>query len=200
MNSKAWLAQKNVSRRQFLIWGGLGLAGVGVSACTVGPWVLRVEQGTALAASGTPIATSAPMAMDGSTANMASTGTLAPLPPHGLEIELTAKPDALTVLAGTPTQVYRYEGRVIQGDPAALQAIPGSYVGPIVRARKGQQVRVHLHNQLPVESNIHWHGLITQCHPAVSDPRVPAAAAQRFQRPYLQACLERRPADDRIGD
>ena len=93
-------------------------------------------------------------------ATTASTATLAPLPPDGLEIELTAKPDAVEVLPGTPTQVYRYEGRVIQGDPAALQVIPGSYVGPIIRAHKGQQVRVHLHNQLPVESNIHWHGLI----------------------------------------
>ncbi len=91
---------------------------------------------------------------------VASTAPLALLPADGLEIELTAKPDAVAVLPGTPTQVYRYEGHVIQGDPAALQVIPGSYVGPIIRAHKGQQVRVHLHNQLPVESNIHWHGLI----------------------------------------
>ena len=148
-----------MSRRQFLIWGGLGLAGIGVSVCTVDPWAVRVAQGATPVATGTPT----PMAMDASMsgmAGMASTATLAPLPPDGLEIELTAKPDAVTVLPGTPTQVYRYEGRVIQGDPAALQVIPGSYVGPIIRAHKGQQVRVHLHNQLPVESNIHWHGLI----------------------------------------
>jgi blue copper oxidase len=91
---------------------------------------------------------------------MTSTASLAPLPPDGLEVELTAKPDAVTVLGGAPTQVYRYEGRVIQGDAAALQVIPDSYVGPILRAHKGQHVRVHLHNQLPVETNIHWHGLI----------------------------------------
>ena len=156
MNNSAWLRHKDVSRRQFLTWGGLGLAGIGLSAYTAGLWAVPVAQGATPVVTGTPT----PMAMDASMPGMASTATLAPLPPNGLEIELTAKPDTVAVLPGTPTQVYRYEGRVIQGDPAALQVIPDSYVGPIVRAHKGQWVRVHLHNQLPVESNIHWHGLI----------------------------------------
>ena len=102
VNSNAWLGKKNVSRRQFLIWGGLGLAGIGVGAGTMGPLM------TVLAQEPTPMPTGTPMTMDMPMAGTtASAATLAPLPADGLEIELTAKPDAVAVLAGTPTQVYR---------------------------------------------------------------------------------------------
>ena len=38
---------------------------------------------------------------------------------------------------------------MVSGDPGAVQAIPGSYLGPIIRVRRGQKVRVTFTNDLP---------------------------------------------------
>jgi FtsP/CotA-like multicopper oxidase with cupredoxin domain len=37
--------------------------------------------------------------------------------------------------------------------------IPGSYLGPTIRLRKGQRVRIRFRNGLPEDSIVHWHGL-----------------------------------------
>ena len=75
------------------------------------------------------------------------------------EIGLTAGQMQVQLFKGQPTQVWSYQGKVLAGDPKSLQALPDSYLGPIIRARKGQQVRVHFTNTMPDESIIHWHGL-----------------------------------------
>lgn len=36
---------------------------------------------------------------------------------------------------------------------------PSTYLGPIIRVRKGQRVRIHFTNQLPEATVMHWHGL-----------------------------------------
>lgn len=38
-------------------------------------------------------------------------------------------------------------------------AYNGSVPGPELRVREGELVRVHLHNELPVPTTIHWHGI-----------------------------------------
>ena len=75
-----------------------------------------------------------------------------------LDITLTARPDRLPILPGAPTGVWRYEGRVESGDPAALVNI-GGYLGPMIRVRRGQRIRVRFVNDIPQPSIIHWHGL-----------------------------------------
>ncbi len=35
----------------------------------------------------------------------------------------------------------------------------GSYLGPTLRAARGERVRVQVHNQLPEASTVHWHGM-----------------------------------------
>lgn len=40
-----------------------------------------------------------------------------------------------------------------------MQAIPGSYLGPIIRLHKGQKIRIFFNNELPAASVTHWHGL-----------------------------------------
>ena len=79
-----------------------------------------------------------------------------------LEINLTAAPRTVQILAGQPTQVWSYAATLVKGDPTSLTAIPDSYLGPIIRVQKGQRVRVNFQNNLPQgqSSIVHWHGLI----------------------------------------
>jgi FtsP/CotA-like multicopper oxidase with cupredoxin domain len=76
-----------------------------------------------------------------------------------LEISLRAIPGQVNILPGEKTIVWQYKGEVVSGPADALTEIPGSYLGPIIRARKGQSIRIHFHNELPEPSIVHWHGL-----------------------------------------
>ena len=79
-----------------------------------------------------------------------------------LEINLKAEPKAVSIRSGQSTNVWSYTAQLVKGDPASLQTIPGSYLGPIIRVRQGQRVRVNFQNNLPSGQNsiVHWHGLI----------------------------------------
>lgn len=77
-----------------------------------------------------------------------------------LELELRAVPDRISLLPGSPTQVWRYRGKLLKGDPQAVTHSPDSPLGPIIRAHRGTRVRIHFINELPQPSVVHWHGLI----------------------------------------
>jgi FtsP/CotA-like multicopper oxidase with cupredoxin domain len=76
-----------------------------------------------------------------------------------VELTLAAAPDDVAVLPGAPTRVWRFAGRVVKGPADTLQVLPGSYLGPVIRLRRGQKVRVRFRNQLAEDSIVHWHGL-----------------------------------------
>ncbi len=76
-----------------------------------------------------------------------------------VELGLTAAPDAVAVLPGAATRVWRFTGRVIKGPADAIQPVAGSYLGPTISVRTGQKVRIRFTNQLPEHSIVHWHGL-----------------------------------------
>ncbi len=76
-----------------------------------------------------------------------------------VELELTAAPGEAAVLPGAPTRVWKFTGRVVRGPAGALTSLPDSYVGPVIRLRRGQRVRIRFRNQLPEPSIVHWHGL-----------------------------------------
>jgi len=76
-----------------------------------------------------------------------------------VELELTAAPGEMGVLPGEPTRLWRFTGRLLKGPADTLQTLPGSYLGPVIRLRRGQQVRVRFANQLDEDSIVHWHGL-----------------------------------------
>ncbi len=76
-----------------------------------------------------------------------------------VEIELLCQPGEVQILDGSPTRVWRYKAKLIKGPESALQSIPNSYLGPIMRFTKGQRVRIHLRNQLPEWTITHWHGM-----------------------------------------
>jgi len=76
-----------------------------------------------------------------------------------VEISLRAVPVEMQLISGEATRVWQYQGEVISGPAEALTVLPNSYLGPIIRAQRGQNVRIHFTNDLPEESIIHWHGL-----------------------------------------
>lgn len=76
-----------------------------------------------------------------------------------VELRLTAAPDEVSVLPGATTRVWRFTGELVKGPADTLQILPGSYLGPVIRLRRGQKVRIHFANQLGEDSIVHWHGL-----------------------------------------
>ena len=76
-----------------------------------------------------------------------------------VELVLTAAPGEERVLPGEPTRVWRFTGRLLKGPADTLQTLPDSYLGPLIRVRRGQRVRVRFANQLGEDSIVHWHGL-----------------------------------------
>ncbi len=139
-----------LNRRKFIQWAGAGTATAVFAACAP--------------------KTTPPTAVVGGEAPVAATGiaeatlpkpTSAPSPDFvpDVEIALQAVKDSVTIVADGSTNVWRIQGELLQGDENALQVIPGSYLGPILRLRKGQKVRINFTNELDEESIIHWHGL-----------------------------------------
>ncbi|MDX1706959.1 MAG: multicopper oxidase domain-containing protein [Desulfobacterales bacterium] len=76
-----------------------------------------------------------------------------------VELSLTASPSEARIFPGQPTTVWQYSGQVIKGDSNSLLNLENSYLGPIIRVRQHQKVRIHFKNDLPARSIIHWHGL-----------------------------------------
>jgi FtsP/CotA-like multicopper oxidase with cupredoxin domain len=85
--------------------------------------------------------------------------TVAPVSSDEVHIALRAAPSEIPILPGQVTRAWTYQGEVLEGDSGAVQQIPGSYLGPILRLRKGQKVRLDFTNDLPEPSIVHWHGL-----------------------------------------
>jgi hypothetical protein len=76
-----------------------------------------------------------------------------------VDLELTATPSELQFFPGNPTNIYSYQSKLLKGENASHEKLPDSYLGPVVRVRNGQKIRVRFKNQLPHESVVHWHGL-----------------------------------------
>ncbi len=76
-----------------------------------------------------------------------------------LDISLVAKPAELAMFPGAATQIWQYHAMLNKGDKNRVVELPGSYLGPIIKARKGEKVRIRFTNSLPEASIVHWHGL-----------------------------------------
>jgi FtsP/CotA-like multicopper oxidase with cupredoxin domain len=96
-----------------------------------------------------------------------------------LDISLTAAPDQVPIYPGSPTQVWRYKAEVVKGEAQCVRSNAASYLGPTIRAKKGEKVRVRFTNQLPANTIVHWHGLHV---PAVMDghPRYVIPSGQSY--------------------
>jgi FtsP/CotA-like multicopper oxidase with cupredoxin domain len=75
------------------------------------------------------------------------------------EISITALEKYVSILSGTQTKVWSYEGQLLSGSGVTVQNLPGTYLGPILRAKSGTKVRLYFHNNLAEDSVVHPHGL-----------------------------------------
>jgi FtsP/CotA-like multicopper oxidase with cupredoxin domain len=76
-----------------------------------------------------------------------------------IELELSAVAGEIRALPGNATRVWRFTGHVMHGNPQALTFLDGSQHIPVIRARRGQKIRINFTNRLPEDSIVHWHGL-----------------------------------------
>jgi FtsP/CotA-like multicopper oxidase with cupredoxin domain len=76
-----------------------------------------------------------------------------------VDISLKATPAQIPILPGNVTGVWRFEGQVLQGDPASLVNLGNTYLGPTIRVHRGQNIRIRFTNNISYESIVHWHGL-----------------------------------------
>ena len=134
---------RKLDRREFLRF-----AGGGAVTLLTGGLKPFLESGTVLGPGSPAPATAAGRALTG-------TRTFVP----DVEIALRATQTEVPIFPGQPTRVWTYQGEVLQGDPATLQTLESTYLGPIIRVRKRQKIRVHFTNNLPEQSIVHWHGL-----------------------------------------
>jgi len=75
-------------------------------------------------------------------------------------IKIHAVPGKVPIFSGPETNVWRYRGEVLKGDPATVANMgKNSYLGPVLRLNKGEKIRIFFQNSLPASSIIHWHGL-----------------------------------------
>ncbi|MDQ1569600.1 MAG: hypothetical protein QOF79_274 [Actinomycetota bacterium] len=66
------------------------------------------------------------------------------------------------------------QSRFLPGKSTTTSGYNGSYLGPTLRARLGEKVRVRVHNELAQPTTLHWHGMHL---PAIADggPHQPIA-------------------------
>jgi FtsP/CotA-like multicopper oxidase with cupredoxin domain len=76
-----------------------------------------------------------------------------------VDLVLTAAPAELPLLEGPPTRVWRFTGQQLAGPAGTLTMSADSYLGPTIRLRRGQRVRIRFQNRLGEDSIVHWHGL-----------------------------------------
>jgi FtsP/CotA-like multicopper oxidase with cupredoxin domain len=98
-----------------------------------------------------------------------------------VELELTAQPGHHQILSGTPTSTWSYMGKLLKGRAATLENT-GTYLGPTIRLRKGDKVRVRFRNELPETTIVHWHGLAVPA-PMDGHPRlvIPTGAQYLYE-------------------
>jgi FtsP/CotA-like multicopper oxidase with cupredoxin domain len=122
---------ESLTRREMLAMGVTSLLGSVVGACGRSPAAQWLEAGAAPTPSFVP----------------------------DVELGITARPGEASILPGAPTEVWRYTGAVLSGPASTLEPVPDSYLGPTLRLRRGQKVRIRFSNRLPDPSIMHWHGL-----------------------------------------
>jgi len=76
-----------------------------------------------------------------------------------VDIQLKAVQSSTRILSAKNTDTYSYKGSLIKGDKQTLQQLEGSALGPILRVKKGDRVRIRFENEISEKSIIHWHGL-----------------------------------------
>lgn len=76
-----------------------------------------------------------------------------------LDVRLTAKQFSVPLFEGPMTDALTYMPEVLSGNPTSVVSPTDSYLGPIMRVRTGERLRLRLRNELDEPTIIHWHGM-----------------------------------------
>lgn len=76
-----------------------------------------------------------------------------------VEINLYSKSNSVQLFPGEKTNVRNYKAELIKGVPDNLTNLDQTYLGPIIKVKKGEKIRVNYKNMNGEESIVHWHGL-----------------------------------------
>lgn len=80
---------------------------------------------------------------------------------------------------------------VIDGRPSRAIGVNGTVPAPLIRLREGQNVRLHVVNDLDEDSSIHWHGLLVPTQfdgvPGVSFPGIKPRSTFVYEFPIRQS-------------
>jgi FtsP/CotA-like multicopper oxidase with cupredoxin domain len=139
----------SLSRRDFLRLVGMGAGVLTLAAC---------QRNLPVTLTSTPTAPAMGTALPRPTSRPPVTTAALPTS-SDVAIDLTAAPGTANLLPGQATRVWQYQGQVSQGEASSLQTIPDSYLGPILRLQRGQNLKLRFTNQIPDPSIVHWHGL-----------------------------------------
>ncbi len=126
------MSSKNISRRDFLRFSGVGAALLFGNSLNI-------------------------FGMRSALFNSART-QMGPFEPDA-EISITAVEKKVQILPGAQTRVWSYEGKLLSGSGVTVQDVPGSYLGPVIRVPTGKKLRIYFHNNLTEPSVIHPHGI-----------------------------------------
>ncbi len=79
----------------------------------------------------------------------------------------------------------------ITGHPAFAQTVNGMLSGPILRWKEGDEITIHVTNNLSESSSIHWHGIIIPTDmdgvPGISFDGIPAGETFTYKFPVVQS-------------
>ena len=96
------------------------------------------------------------------------------------------------VLSGEDIHLHIGRSRFATGGRTGhAVTVNGVLPAPLLRLREGQQVRLHVHNDLAEDSSIHWHGLLVPFQmdgvPGVSFPGIPPRGMFTYEFPVIQS-------------
>ena len=79
----------------------------------------------------------------------------------------------------------------ITGTPAVAKAVNSMITGPTLRWREGDEITIHVTNNLNEDSSIHWHGIIIPSDmdgvPGISFDGIPAGETFTYKFPVVQS-------------
>ncbi len=99
---------------------------------------------------------------------------------------------ALPVVSGEDiTLRIARQTMMIDGRPSRAIGVNGTVPAPLIRLREGQNVRLHVVNDLDEDSSIHWHGLLVPTQfdgvPGVSFPGIKPRSTFVYEFPIRQS-------------
>ncbi|KQM20865.1 copper resistance system multicopper oxidase [Novosphingobium sp. Leaf2] len=96
-----------------------------------------------------------------------------------------------TVSGDDITLKVAHQMMMIDGRQSHAIGINGTVPAPLIRLREGQNVRLHVVNELDEETSIHWHGLLVPFQmdgvPGINFPGIPPRSTFTYEFPIIQS-------------